>query len=896
MEMGNRWFRRRRGKDFEEGLSAELAEHVELEADRLEAEGLPRVEALRRARLALGGIAQIQEDCRDARPLQVFDTLWREVRESARALRRQPGFALIATCTLALGIGASAAVFSVVHGILLKPLDDLYPDASRIAMLWRTWPISSDVAGDELPWELLSLDALTTSARSFEAIGAFKAAMVNLTGVGDPERLDGTLVSRGFFPALGVRPRLGRVFTAEEDSPGGPRVAVVSDAFYRERLGSDPAAVGREIALDGEKYTVVGVMPPGFDFPRGEEMPNALAFPRRPRVWLPLALPPPARGPSELAVVARLRPEASLANAQAELDLLEKRLDREIPEGKGWWGSRVKPLPLQAAGDTRRPLWLMFGAVCAVLLIASANVASLVLTRSLARAHDLNLRRALGASRGRLALRSLVDSSLLAGVGGLLGLAIARGCLRLLAAYGPANVPRLRDVSLDGSVLLFALGVTTVAAVLVGLIPAVAAAGGRLFEALKSGGRRGAGHGRGAQRLQDAILIGEIALALVLVIATGLLARTLVQMLRSERGFDAQNVLTFQLTLPASRYPDPDTMAIAYDRALGAIRALPGVRSAGLVSAVPMGGAPDSTAIRIPGRPVGSDPQEQPFANYSFASPAYFAAIGARLRVGREFLDTDGPTSAPVAIINEAMAAKYFPGVDPLGRQVGVLTRKWPVRTIVGVVEDVKHYSLKEVPAPEMYVPYAQNEIKTWPSMRTLQAAVRADVSSEALLDGVRRALKSVDADLPVARASTLMRLVDDATAPARFSVLLLAAFGGLAFVLATVGMYGVVSYSVVQRSREIGVRMALGARRGQVFAMVVGQGSRLAAAGIVLGVLAALATTRLLGGLLYGVAPTDPLTFAAVAALLMAVAILACVIPARRATRVDPLIALRGD
>ena len=580
-----------RGSDFERNLSAELAEHVELEAGRLmEEQDLPRAEAFRRARLALGGVAQIQEDCRDARPLQVLDTLAREVRESARALRRQPGFALIAAGTLALGIGASAAVFSVVHGILLKPLD--YPEADRIVMLWRSWPIASVFGSSELPWGAMDYQLLAGSARSFESLGAFKPAMVNLTGVGDPERLDGIRVSRGFFPALGVAPRLGRTFTPAEDSPGGPRVAIVSDAFFRERLGSDPAAVGREIALDGEACVIVGVMPPGFGFPRGEEMPGALAFPRRPQVWLPLALPPQMRGPSDLAVVARLGRGVTLASAQAELDLFEKRLDREIPEGKGWWGSRARTLPVQAAGDTRRPLWLMFGAVCAVLLIASANVASLVLTRSLARAHDLNLRRALGASRGRLAARYLVDSFLLAGAGGLLGLAVAKGCLRILAAFGPANVPRLRDVSLDGSILLFALAVTMVTGLLVGLIPAVAAAGGKLFEALKSGGQRGGGgRGRTAQRLHDGILVGEIALALVLVISTGLLAKTLVQMLRSERGFAAENVLTFQLTLPQSRYPDPGTMTRAYDRALAARRksrrrATPGRRQAALPDAV----------------------------------------------------------------------------------------------------------------------------------------------------------------------------------------------------------------------------------------------------------------------------------------------------------------------
>jgi len=891
-----RRLRRLRGADFEREVAAELAEHVELEADRLEDEqGLSRAEALRRARLTLGGVAQIQEDCRDARPFHVLDALTREARESARALRRQPGFALIAAGTLALGIGASAAVFSVVHGILLKPL--AYPDADRIVLLWRTAPIASTFGNDELPWSALSFQALSGSARSFESLAAFKPAMVNLTGVGDPERLDGIRVSRGFFGALEVPPRMGRTFTAAEEAPGGPRAAVVSDAFWRERLGSDPGVVGREIKLDGESVTIVGLMPRGFAFPRGEEMPGSLAFPRRPQVWLPLALPPGMRGPEDLAVVGRLARGATLAAVQAELDVFEKRMDREIPAGKGWWGSRPRTLPVQSAGDTRRPLWLMFGAVCGVLLIASANVAGLVLTRSLARVHDLNLRRALGASRGRLALRYFVDSFLLAGTGALLGIGIAKACLRLLAAFGPANVPRLRDVTLDGPVLLFALAVTLATGVLVGAIPALAAAGGKLFEAVKSGGQRGgAGHGRAGQMLHDGILVGEIALALVLVIATGLLARTLVRMLRSDAGFRAEHVVTFELTLPPSRYPDVDAMTRAYDRALAAIRGTPGVASAGLVSAVPMGGAPDSTVIRIAGRAAATAGEEQPFANYSFASPEYFAALGGRMRRGREFLDTDRAASTPVAIINEAMAAKYWPGIDPIGRQVGVANPKWPLRTVVGVVADVKHYSLKETPAPEMYVPYTQNEIGIWPPMRTLQAAVRGDAPPEALLSGIHRALRAVDPDLPVAHASTLTRLVEDATAPARFSVLLLAAFGGLALVLATIGMYGVVSYSVVQRTREIGVRLALGARRGQVFAMVVGRGSRLAAVGVGIGLVVALGATRLLRGLLYGVQPTDPLTFAGVAALLIVVAVIACAVPARRATRVDPMIALRGE
>ncbi len=876
----------------ERELEEELRAHVEHEVERQVEAGVPPAEARRRAALSLGGVAQVQEECRDARGVRMLETAARDVRQALRLLRKEPGFAIVAVSTLALGIGASAAVFSVIDAVLLAPLP--YPEAERIVVPWRRAPIAEVFGNDQLPWGARDFQLLAASAKTFSSLAAFKPASFNLTGTGEPERLDGIRASAQFFETLGVAPQLGRAFTPDEDRPGGERVVVLADRTWRDRFGGDPGILGRPIVLDGEPHTVVGVMPPLFAFPRAAEMPAALAYPARPQAWVPLALAPAQRGPSELAVFGRLAPGGTLDAAQAELDVFAARLDREIPAGKGWWRSRATPLPRQISGDVRRPLSLIFGAVGLVLLIAACNVASLTFTRALARRREITLRRALGASSGRLAGQFLTESLILAGAAGALGALVAKACLFAVRLYGPSNVPRLPEVRLDGRAFGFMLAITLAAGLLVGLVPALGAAGGRLVDSLKQDGTRAVGAGF-ARRVHGALLVSEMAIALVLVIATGLLVRTFVEMQESDAGFRPERVLTFQLTLPASKYPDPDRMAQLYSRALAALREVPGVRAAGLTSAVPMGGAPDSTVIRVPGHPP-ADERERPFANYSFASPGYVEAVGARLTRGRDFAATDTADSAPVAIINAAMARKYWPGEDALGRQVGVADTRWPVRTIVGITADLKHFSLREEPAPEMYVPYTQNEIRIWPPMQTLQAALRTTADPGSVLAGVKRALGGVDPDLPIARVATLTDLVGDSMARPRFSMTLIAAFGALALVLAMVGMYGVISYSVAQRTREIGVRMALGATRRHVFGMVVGQGARFAAGGVVLGLAGAAAATRLMAGFLYGVRPLDPWTFGGLSVLLMAVALLACWVPARRAARIDPLLALRCD
>ncbi|HXE30693.1 MAG TPA: ABC transporter permease [Terriglobales bacterium] len=873
-------------------VDAELRFHLEQQIADSVAAGVDRDEARRRALAQFGGVERAKEACREVHGMPFLETLGQDVRYAVRLLRKSPGFATVAILTLALGIGASTAVFSLVDAVLLKPLP--FPHAEQIVFPWRLPKQGMNLGFDTNPWGRVEFLYLQQHAQAFGAMGAFLSGSFNLTGSGDPVRLDGLRASAGFFPSLGVRPALGRTFTDAEDRPGGEHEVILADSLWRAQFGADPGVLGRSIELNGEAYTVIGVMPRGFAFPQASEMPKVFTFAPRVQLWVPLALNRGSRIPNEsdeLAIIGRMKPGVTLAQAQADMDVMGKRLESARPNAAGWFRSRVTPLTRQAAGDTREPLLLLLAAVGLVLLIAASNVAGLLLTRSLARTRELTVRAALGAAGARLMRQVLTESLVLAAAGGAVGVGLAEGAIRAVQALAPAGIPRLGEAGLDFRVLAFALAVMVVTGLLFGLAPALGARRDNLAGALRDGGRR-AGVAPSVRRMRNALLVAQIALALVVVISTGLLARTLVRLLQVDPGFQAAHALTFQLTLPGEQYPDQAHIVRVYQNVLERLRALPGVRAAGVTETVPMDGATESTTIRMSDHPATSS-MDIPVANYTMVSPGYFAAVGTAIVRGRGFLDSDSASSRPVAVVNAALARKYWPGQDAIGKRIAPRGAAFPDETIVGVAADVKQLSLREAPPPEMYVPYTQ---KVWPPLLTMNVVLRGNGSADGLAARARDAVHAVAPELPVAGVRTLDGIVDDSLAPARFAIFLLSAFAGIALLLAAVGMYGVIAYNVAQRTPELGVRIALGARPGSLFQMVLAQGGRIAGWGVGLGLVAALGVSRLLRGFLYGVRETDPLTFAGVAILLALVALVACYLPARRAMRVDPMVALREE
>jgi predicted permease len=887
MWLGEIWRRLQfmtRRREFERDLQEELRLHLDLRA-----EDSPGDDAHFAAKRRFGNSTQVKETSREMWNLgTTFGTLLQDAKHAVRSFSKSRGFSAIAVLTLALGIGSSTAVFSLIDVILLKPLP--YPEPEKIVLPWRTPPAGMTLGFDELPWDRVAFLEFARTSKTFQHTAAFLTQSFNLTGVGAPVRLAGMQVSAAFFPALGVSPVLGRFFTAEEDQPGREHEVILSHAVWLERFGGDPKILGRALELNGAPYVVTGVMPPGFAFPRAHEMPGSFSFPRETQLWVPIALSrgPLNRGePSELAVIGRLNPDADLAQAQADLDAFEKRWEQERPGAKGWIHARARALSRQVAGDTRRPLLLILGAVAVVLLIACCNVANLLLARSLKRKREFVLRAALGAGSSRLIRQLLTESLVLALAGGAVGVFVAQSAIYFVKMFGPPNIPRLHEVALDPRVLVFAAAVTLVTGILFGIVPSIGARRADLADSLKEGARGSSGRGA----LRSAILVTEVALALVLVIAAGLLIRSFFHLLSADAGFNSARVLTFELTLPATKYARQEQIVALYRTALERLRAAPGVQSTGITEILPVDGAGESTVMRIPDRPV-TNPRDRPIVSYTIVSPGYLSAIGTPILRGRDFLESDQADSQPVAIVNIAMAKKIWPGQDPIGKAAGVPIRKYDM-TIVGVAADVKHLSLHEEAGPEIYVVYTQDP---WPSMLTMQVALRTTADLNTAIAYARDAVRSIDPDLPLANVRMLAELVSDSMTQPRFSMLLVALFGAFAMVLASVGMYGVISYSVAQRTQEIGIRMALGAGRPDVFRMILGQGARLAGVGIAIGIVVALLVTRAMTAFLYGVRPADPMTFGAVSVLLIGVAMAACYVPARRAMRLNPTIALRYE
>jgi len=884
----DRIFRRR----LYDELGEELRQHIDEKAEQLmRTENLSRAEAEQAARRAFGNATLVEQRSRETWQWSLVESIVADVQFALRQIRQMPGFSLAVILLLGLGIGATTAVFSLVNAILLKPVP--YPEPNSIVLPWNIPPDGVSIGGfDKFPWSPIHFHALEQETRTFRFLGAFQGADFNLTEVGDPAMLEGAQVSWGFFPALGISPELGRTFTLEEDTPGHEREVVLGDALWRSRFHADPAILNRVIHLNGVSYGVIGIMPRGFDFPRANEMPGDFTFAAETQLWVPIALPAvtPRFTSSELALVARLQPGLTVAQAQDAMDLFAQRMDREHPEMKGWSQSLVTPLQSQVVGDTRKPLLLILSAVGAVLLIVCFNVAGLMLTRTMAREREFTLRAALGAGPARVLRQVLTENLLLALAGGLCGAAIAAGGVTLVKVFGPPGLPRLQEAGVDPRVFAFASIVTLLAGVLFGLAPALAARRVNCAESLRGGGQKG-GSVATHPRLRGLLVVAQIAMALALVMASGLLVRTFYQLLASDSGFRADHVLTFELSLPSTRYPNRETIARFYEKALPQLRSIAGVEFAGITESVPLGGATEAGVARIVGRPLGKG-ERPPIVDYTIVSPGLFSALGTPLLEGRDLLDSDLLSAQPVAVINRAMARRYWPNEDPVGKQVLVPSQRVPA-TIVGIVADIKYSSLRDVPGPGMFEPYTQ---EVWPSMQLMHVVLRTKADPVTAIGAARRVIHDLDSGIPLAAVSTLTAVTQSSMATDRFSMLVVGFFGVLALVLAAVGIYGVIAYSAGQRTREIAIRIALGAKRSNVFGMVLGQGLRLAALGILFGVLAALGVGRVLAGLLYGVSAADPVTLASVAVLIVLVALAASILPARRAAATAPMEALRGD
>jgi predicted permease len=798
----------------------------------------------------------------------------RDLRHGARLFRQRPGFTAVVVLTLALGIGANAILFSLVNSVLLNPLP--YADPGRLVFVaqHREGETYNGASYDDYK-------DFRDRARSFAQLAAVSPQWTfTLTNVSEPQRLRGLYASANLFPALGVSPARGRAYTPEEDRAGAGRVVVISHELWQRQFGGDASVLGKSLALDGEPHTIVGVMPAGFRFFAESDL------------WVPLAQNPVVnrgRGVRLLSIFGRLGDGVAREQAEAEIVSVAAQLEGEYAATNKGFSARVVPLHEHVTGGARPALLVLLGAVGLVLLIACANVANLTLARAASRRREFAVRAALGAGRLALTRQVLTESLLLGAAGGATGLLLAVWGVDLLLAVGPENIPRRAEIGIDSRVVLFTLAVSLLTGALFGLAPALRASRAQLGEALKSGAR--AGDGPRAARLRSSLVVAEVALSIMLVAGAGLLVRSFVRLLEVDPGFRPDNLVSLAVILPQSSYPQPEQRAQFYRRLEERLKALPGVESVGAVTRLPLGPAGNITStLAVEGRPAAEG--ARPEVDFRRASPDYFRTMGVPLVAGRFFAEEDADESRPTAIVNEAFARKYWPGESALGKRVrlGPNSDAAPWITVVGVVGNVRHTGLDSEPRPEVY-----RHLLTSPPTGPV-VVVRTTADPSALVPTLGAAVRELDRGIPAATAQTMREIIARSVAERRFLMLLLAAFAGAALVLASVGIYGVVSNTVAQRTHEIGVRMALGATRRDVLRLVIRQGMTPAVLGLALGLAGALALTRVMRGLLFGVGARDPATLAASALLLAAVALAACYLPARRATKVDPMVALRYE
>lgn len=798
-----------------------------------------------------------------------METLIQDLRFGLRMLWKSPGFTAVAVLTLALGIGANTAVFSVVYGVLLRPLP--YPGADRIVTMRSNQ-------------SRVDMEDVRERTRTFEQGGAFTLQPKDFTGGVEPVRIQVALVDGGLFSILGVPPQLGRTIDPNDDQLGGPLYVVLSHAFWQQHLGSDPNVIGRVIPISGQSYTVIGVMPADFTLPNNPVdgfMSLRVGYPEGAKY----------RGVHFMRSYWRLKPGVSLQQAQAEMAAIDKQLAKLYPDEDQQRNTRLIPMKEWIVGETRTPLMVLFGAVAFVLLVACANFANLLLTRAVARRAEMVVRAALGATRGRVIAQALTESVLVALLGGVAGLALAKFGVDFLLALKPANLPRLSAITLDWHVFLFALAASLATGLVFGLAPAWTSLRTDPAETLKEAGR-GTSAGGSTHRIRSLLIVSEVALALLLLTGAGLLIRAFWLLRSVDPGFDPEHVLTMELQLPAARYPEIPKQTEFRRQVLQGLSALPGVQAA-MVSEVPMSGNLVTHNFVVEGQPPMPEGTE-PETDSRSVMGDYFQLMGIPLRAGRYFTLQDGEGMPLVGIINETMVRRFFPRQDPVGSRIRWAHYKeihWI--TIVGVVGDVKHFGLDQAEDPAVYTPYAQS---TEPWKRWMTLVVRTHQDPGALVKEAKQVIWAIDSQIPLGSVQTMDEIMEASSAERRFNMVLLALFAGLALALAAVGIYGLTAYSVTQRTHEIGIRMALGADRGQVMKLILGQGMMLALLGVGAGLIAASGLTRLMRSMLFGVQPTDLVTFAAVSGLLVSVALLATLIPARRATKVDPMVALRYE
>ncbi len=818
-----------------------------------------------------------------------MESLIKDIRYGIRGLLKRPGFTLVALITLALGIGANTAIFSVVNAVVLRPLP--YSEPERLLTLWETMPGSdrrSVAPGNFYDWR--------TQNKTFEDMAATFYANFNLTSDGEPERIDGATTTSNLMTMLGASAQLGRTFQADDDDHQDRHIALVSDGLWKRRFGSDPTLIGRSIMIDEIPHTVVGVMAKGFQYPSRSDL-WVLGRNRSAVPWSLISQIPTndwahERDAHFISVIGRLKPGVSLSQAQSDIAGISGRLEQEFPKTNGGLGSNVVPLHTQVVGDVRSVLFILLGAVGFVLLIACTNVANLMLARAGQRDREIAIRTAVGASRIRLIRQLLTESLLLSIAGGLAGLLVSIWAVDLFIKLSPGDIPRLSEASVDLRLLGFTLLVSLLTGVGFGLLPAFQATRTNLNSSLKEGGAK-ATDSRSRRVARNALVVTEIALAQVLLVGAALLAISYMQVSRINPGFNPERLLTAKIAPSRQKYPDPKSRAMFYTAVMDRLQNLPGVERAGMVMNLPLTGSSMNRGFRAEGRPEPK-PDENVTMDFQIVSPGYFATMEIPIKRGRGLTESDTETTERVIVINETMARQYWPNEDPVGKRlaVGESSKETSWRTIVGVVADNRHASLSESPVPTAFIAYRQ-DLESWPRMGFV---IKAKSDPASLVSAVKKEIASVDRGQPAYAVEPMNKLLQTSVAQRKFIMTLLGSLSGVALVLAMVGIYGVISFSVSERTQEIGIRMALGARAVDVLRMVLSQGMGVALVGIGIGLLAAFALTRLLTSLLFEVSATDLRTFSIVAAMLAAVALLACYIPARRATKVDPLEALRYE